>query len=218
MFCRNCGKEVKEESKFCSFCGEPTNILSKASKQISIQNIVRVDNGTLLHFLPIIISCVIVLLTFSKWITIESWMVSSDFSTWRLIKTIGSLSKYSDTEQIIGFVILLVIFMATVIILSVNYILKAYRAGTQAKSNWHIVYGYSAMLAIAIICFIYAVFTMIIFSAGSSGDYDVVKIYFNEKMYYIIVLACLNRFVLLPKLNKIIYYRDKTQQNDNIEK
>lgn len=211
MFCRNCGKEIVENAKFCSFCGESTGTSSNVIAKTVSKGLINFDKETVLHYLSMITSAIIILLTFSKWIRIESWIISSDISTLGLLKRIDALSKYGDTKALTGFAIIYIFLMVVIITLAIQYILKAYKTGLNTCDNGHIVYGYPAMLAVAIVCGLFVVLSLIIFS---SNEYDAINMHFNEKAYYIIGLACLNRFVLLPRLNEIIYYR-KERNNIN---
>ena len=50
MFCRYCGKEIKNDSVWCAYCGKPQNLEingSKSSNSDRTQNIVETDKAFL---------------------------------------------------------------------------------------------------------------------------------------------------------------------------
>jgi len=215
MFCRNCGREIEADVKFCPSCGTSTSTGAKnISVDIPIKNLSEINRAVILHYLSIICSVIIVLLAFSKVVAISSLAFSKNISVWGLIKSATNLMKY-EIESVVFLVVGSVAISAAVNIgFAINHIVKAFNAGPNLDSNSHIVYdGYTAMNTIAISG---AVAVIVILIFGTVGEYDSLKVSFNEKFYIIIALACLNRFAFMPKLNQ--HYWEKKKHSEVEEK
>lgn len=228
MFCKNCGKELEEQFKFCPSCGTATGEgLNANTKRVQSGGTVYFDTETVFYYLSMVCGVGIIFLVFSKWFRIDSWIIRSNLSVWGTIKAIYELyqhqievSFYENYEMFsenygmfIVVIILLIILALLIIGLSAYYVWKAYKTGARAKDNEHMIYGYPAMLTIAIACGVFAIVLKMIMS---SDKYSVLNIQFNDNFYYIITLACINRFVIMPVLNRCIYYRNKKDKGEEL--
>ncbi len=165
MFCKNCGKELEEQSKFCPSCGTATGeVLNVNTKRVQSGGTVYFDTETVFYYLSMVCGVGIIFLVFSKWFRIDSWIIRSNLSVWGTIKAMYELYKYQnemnfreDYGMFIVAIVLLIIFAMLIIGLSAYYVWKAYKTGARAKDNEHMIYGYPAMLTIAIACGVFAI-------------------------------------------------------------
>lgn len=224
MFCKQCGKQIDDNSAYCSYCGaglkgeNEQNLPQKVREKRPFMDLV------LWHWVSIACSAGILIFSFAEWIKIpfireyaEGWGVKSKYTTLGLLEVVDQITGTDDSElKWLWFIAVFIVIINVIILyLSGAYIFRSCKADPYDKSNEHIVYGYSSMLAIIIllvICMvIFFILNIIAREMGSWFESDIIS--FNAPMYIILVLACLNRFLLLPTYSDKHYYEIKSKDN-----
>lgn len=203
MCCEKCGKEIQDDSKVCPSCGMTVGHSASMTKLVKKgENSYRFDRIRALHVASIINAAIIVLLTFSKWLRIDVPVIGGNYSPLGLYMGEGELFRYVDGNAFKGFSVFLIIITSFVALLVITYILIAFLNRHDCDNSNIIRNGKSLMLAIAIM---YAICAGIATTLETSQDgYKILQISFNKYFYAIIVLSCVNRFLILPWYDKLL--------------
>lgn len=64
MYCKNCGKEIKDKSSFCKFCGQTINKKEEKDNTTSKDKIILEEKSSIIKVISMIISIIVIIYTF----------------------------------------------------------------------------------------------------------------------------------------------------------
>jgi len=199
MFCKKCGKELPDESKFCSACGEYLESAMPAKTNTSLHSWETNKNILLLRIMSIVCSIIILILLFADWISIRipELFTTTTCSTMALFNLEEYFLNIGVLEENITLVpVILMLSELAIGIFIIAYLISEFTS----KPNYACVeQGYIAM-GVTIIALIICFFTFWMFNA--TEEYYI-SISFTNSPYIIFALAILNDLFLLPKYQKM---------------
>ena len=142
---------------------------------------------------------IVLLLSFSKWIKIESVLGGGNIGISGLVNILEKLSKFGNVD-----VLYLIAFLYGITILftfgvCTIYSLKIFRLNIFSEQkndiNWF-------FLVTMILIVLYVAFFVLAVGIFSGMENNFIQISLSAKFYLVIAFLCLNRFVLLPKMKK----------------
>lgn len=96
MFCRNCGKEIQNDSRFCPACGQSVEMKTLINTYALKKTASDIDAGKEWSFLLLINTIIILLMTLSKWIRVESLLVDGYFDIFGLFNVLKRISEFGN--------------------------------------------------------------------------------------------------------------------------
>lgn len=116
MFCKKCGKENSESTKFCSSCGAPMN---EEHDDFSLKKMSDKDKSKIAIVISIILSVVSVILPFCTWanVPIADNLYSlfggkESISSYSLFSYTSAANTYSNSFSVILYIVLFFVIIA----------------------------------------------------------------------------------------------------------
>lgn len=222
MFCKKCGKQISDDSLFCSFCGEnvsqiinsnssnePRGTLINNAIYAQEQNAFRrseLKNVRPFRIASLIVSTIVLLFLFAEWVKISLPMMGTyNYSTFKLFNAISHLEDMGVINDMLWLPVVLIVLNCLGILFTIIYVIKEWKSEPCEKGNDTISLGYGVMNLILVIFGVCLIGFFII-----SFVLDPVKISVSSNLFFVGIFAAINRFFILTKYNDLNYYNSQT--------
>ncbi|MDD7794502.1 zinc ribbon domain-containing protein [Clostridium sp. 'White wine YQ'] len=217
MYCRNCGKEILENDKFCPECGTKNEAGAIQNQSSNIPNVTQVTKSVLDSinlskdksvdfYITLGSSVIMIFLMFGGWVKASFLgLQSNSFSLYRIFSLASQFKNFDSHNSFVSaFNFFAFLFFVGAILGSLLLCVYCYKLIKDFKSS--LLWGNRAMITVSLLSAGFVIVIMIVNSSLKSESYGLVSnlLSFTATPFIVLVGGLANKFYFLKKLESEI--------------